>query len=156
MCWSLRRAARAWRVWRRRRLRSRRRGRRVWRARGEDRERRGGEAARWRGEVAILDMGASFGVDAGQLPTLHQGGSCFGTAVKKGRSRAQEIGIIDSARGGPRMIRVEMQKWGQSLDDLRRLALQAEPPRTRERFLALCLIADGTYNATSWAAQFGR
>jgi hypothetical protein len=54
------------------------------------------------------------------------------------------------------MIRVEMQKWGQSLEDLRRLALQAEHPRTRERFLALCLIADGTHNATSWAAQFGR
>jgi hypothetical protein len=26
------------------------------------------------------------------------------------------------------MIRVEIQKWGQSLDDLRRLALQAEHP----------------------------
>ena len=54
------------------------------------------------------------------------------------------------------MVRVEMQKWGQSLDDLRRLALQAEHPRTRERFLALSLIADGTHNATSWAARFGR
>jgi hypothetical protein len=54
------------------------------------------------------------------------------------------------------MIRVEMHNWGQSLDDLRRLALQAEHPRTRERFLALSLIADGTHNATSWAAQFGR
>jgi Helix-turn-helix domain len=54
------------------------------------------------------------------------------------------------------MIRVEIQKWGQSLDDLRRLALQAGHPRTRERFLALSLIADGTHNATSWAAQFGR
>ena len=54
------------------------------------------------------------------------------------------------------MIRVEMQKWGQSLGDLRRLALQAEHPRTRERFLALSLIADGTPNATSWADHFGR
>ena len=54
------------------------------------------------------------------------------------------------------MIRVEIQKWGQSLEDLRRLALQAEHPRTRERFLALSLIADGTHNATSWADQFGR
>lgn len=54
------------------------------------------------------------------------------------------------------MIRVEMQKWGQSLDDLRRLALQAEHPRTRERFLALSLIADGTHNATTWADRFGR
>jgi Helix-turn-helix domain len=54
------------------------------------------------------------------------------------------------------MVRLEMQKWGQSLDDLRRLALQAAHPRTRERFLALSLIADGTHNATTWAAQFGR
>jgi hypothetical protein len=54
------------------------------------------------------------------------------------------------------MVRVEIQKWGQSLDDLRRLALQADHHRTRERFLALSLIADGTYNATTWAAQFGR
>jgi hypothetical protein len=54
------------------------------------------------------------------------------------------------------MIRVEMQRWGQSLEDLRLLALQSEHPRTRERFLALCLIADGAHNATTWAAQFGR
>jgi hypothetical protein len=54
------------------------------------------------------------------------------------------------------MVRVEMQKWGQSLGDLRRLALQAEHPRTRERFLALSLIADGTHNATTWADRFGR
>jgi hypothetical protein len=54
------------------------------------------------------------------------------------------------------MVRVEMQKWGQSLDDLRRLALHSPHPRTRERFLALSQIADGTHNATTWAAQFGR
>ncbi len=54
------------------------------------------------------------------------------------------------------MIRVEFQKWGQSLKDLRRLALQAGHPRTRERFLALSLIADGTHNATTWADRFGR
>ena len=54
------------------------------------------------------------------------------------------------------MVRVQMQKWGQSLDDLRRLALQAPHHRTRERFLALSLIADGTHNATTWAAQYGR
>ena len=54
------------------------------------------------------------------------------------------------------MIRVEIQKRGQSLEDLRRMAIQAGHPRTRERFLALSLIADGTCNATSWAARFGR
>src|SRR5271154_1385742 len=54
------------------------------------------------------------------------------------------------------MVRVEIQKWGQSLGDLRRLALQAQHPRTRERFLALSLIADGSHNATTWANRFGR
>ncbi len=54
------------------------------------------------------------------------------------------------------MIRVELQKWGQSLEDLRSLALRADHPRTRERFLALSQIADGTHNATTWAARFGR
>jgi hypothetical protein len=54
------------------------------------------------------------------------------------------------------MVRVEMQKWGQDLEDLRHLALQAPHPRTRERFLALSLIADGTHNATTWATRFGR
>ena len=54
------------------------------------------------------------------------------------------------------MVRVEMQKWEQSLEDLRRLALHAPHSRTRERFLALSQIADGTHNATTWAAQFGR
>src|SRR5436309_105638 len=68
----------------------------------------------------------------------------------------QETGMIHPARGGPAMVRVEIQKWGQSLDDLRRLALQAQHPRTRERFLALALIADGTHNATTWADRFGR
>ena len=54
------------------------------------------------------------------------------------------------------MVRVEMQKWGQDLEDLRHLAIQAPHPRTRERFLALSLIADGTHSATTWAVQFGR
>ena len=34
--------------------------------------------------------------------------------------------------------------------------MQAEHPRTRERFLALYLIASGAHNATTWAAHFGR
>ena len=56
MCWSWRRAARALRVWRRRRLRSRRRS-----CGGVGRPRAsGGEDVRRRGEVAILDMGASL------------------------------------------------------------------------------------------------
>ena len=54
------------------------------------------------------------------------------------------------------MVRVEMAEWGQTLDDLRRLALQAPNPRTRERFLALAQIAYGTDNATTWAARYDR
>ena len=54
------------------------------------------------------------------------------------------------------MIRPDVQKWGQTTDDLRRLATEAEHPRTRERFLALFMIAVGQSNATLWAAQIGR
>ena len=39
---------------------------------------------------------------------------------------------------------------------LRRLATDAPHPRTRERFLALYLIASGRTNATRWAATIGR
>src|SRR3954468_18521101 len=54
------------------------------------------------------------------------------------------------------MIRVEMAKWGQSLEDLRRAALEAPHRRSRERFQALYLIASGQFNATSCAAHIGR
>lgn len=54
------------------------------------------------------------------------------------------------------MIRPEIDKWGQSVEALRRLALQAEHPRTRERFLALYTIASGSTNATQWAKKTDR
>ena len=54
------------------------------------------------------------------------------------------------------MISVAMQTWGQTLGDLRHLAIEAAHPRTRERFLALSLIADGTHNASSFAAAYDR
>jgi len=54
------------------------------------------------------------------------------------------------------MIRVEMAKWGQSLEDLRLTSLQAAHPRSRERFQALYLIASGRFNATTCAAHIGR
>ena len=54
------------------------------------------------------------------------------------------------------MIRPDVAKWGQTIDQLRELALRAPHPRTRERFLALYLIARGQTNATLWAAQIGR
>ena len=38
------------------------------------------------------------------------------------------------------MVRPDVAKWGQSLSDLRRLSVEAEHPRTRERFLALFMI----------------
>jgi hypothetical protein len=54
------------------------------------------------------------------------------------------------------MVRVDLAKWGQTLDDLRRLSLHAAHPRTRERFQALYLIAVGQFNATTCAAHLGR
>jgi hypothetical protein len=53
------------------------------------------------------------------------------------------------------MLRVDCRKWGQTPDDLRRLAVEGEHPRTRERFLALYQIAQG-WSATSWAEQTER
>ena len=54
------------------------------------------------------------------------------------------------------MIRVEVAKWGQTLDDLRLAAVHAPHRRTRERFQALYLIASGRFNATTCAAHIGR
>ena len=54
------------------------------------------------------------------------------------------------------MVRVEMGKWGQSLEDLRQESLAAPHRRTRERFQALYLIASGQFNATTCAAHIGR
>jgi hypothetical protein len=54
------------------------------------------------------------------------------------------------------MIRPEVAKWGQTVDDLRRLALESDHQRTRERFQALYMIASGQSNATRWAAEIGR
>ena len=54
------------------------------------------------------------------------------------------------------MIRVEMAKWGQTLEDLRRASVEATHRRSRERFQALYLIASGQFNATACAAHIGR
>ena len=54
------------------------------------------------------------------------------------------------------MVRPDTAKWNQTPDDLRRLATDSSHPRTRERFLALYLIASGQTNATRWAAIIGR
>lgn len=54
------------------------------------------------------------------------------------------------------MIRPETEKWQQTIADLRRISVQAEHPRTRERFLALYMIGSEQTNATLWAAEIGR
>src|SRR4051794_9855150 len=54
------------------------------------------------------------------------------------------------------MVRVEMTKWGQTLEDLRRASVSATHRRSRERFQALDLIASGRFNATTCAAHIGR
>jgi hypothetical protein len=41
------------------------------------------------------------------------------------------------------VLRVDHQRWGQTVADLRHLALSAAHPRSRERFLALHEIAEG-------------
>ena len=41
------------------------------------------------------------------------------------------------------MLHVNYQEWGQTSQDLRNLGLNADHPRTRERFLALYDIAMG-------------
>jgi len=63
-----------------------------------------------------------------------------------------------SASGGTegKMVRPETAKWGQTEADLRRLAVEAEHPRTRERFLALYMIVSGKTNASEWSAETGR
>jgi hypothetical protein len=54
------------------------------------------------------------------------------------------------------MIKVEMARWGQTLEDLRLASLGEAHPRSRERFQALYLIASGQFNATTCAAHIGR
>ena len=54
------------------------------------------------------------------------------------------------------MVRVDIAKWGQSLEDLRRASVQTTHRRSRERFQALYLIASGLFNATTCAAHIGR
>ena len=52
-------------------------------------------------------------------------------------------------------LKVACARWKQTPDDLRELALRAPHARTRERFLALYDITQGT-NATQVAAATGR
>lgn len=53
------------------------------------------------------------------------------------------------------MLRVDHEKWNQSPEDLRRLSFTAPHERSRERFLALYEITQGS-NATKIAAKSDR
>ena len=54
------------------------------------------------------------------------------------------------------MVRPDMEKWGQSLADLRVLSVEAKDARSRERFMALYMIADKQTSACAWAREIGR
>ncbi|MDX1418280.1 MAG: helix-turn-helix domain-containing protein [Candidatus Promineifilaceae bacterium] len=54
------------------------------------------------------------------------------------------------------MLRPDIDKWGQTSEDIRQLSIKADHPRSRERFQALYLIATGKTNATLWAQEINR
>lgn len=54
------------------------------------------------------------------------------------------------------MIKPDFAKWGQSLDEMRRLAIEAEHERSRERFQALYAIGSGETTATEWSQVIER
>ena len=54
------------------------------------------------------------------------------------------------------MVRPDLKTWGQTPADLRRLSVHAQHRRSRERFLALYMIATQQTNATTWTAHIGR
>ena len=54
------------------------------------------------------------------------------------------------------MIRPDFDKWEQDSETIRRLGIEAEHKRSRERFQALYIIGTQQLNATGWAKQIGR
>ena len=54
------------------------------------------------------------------------------------------------------MIRPDFDKWNQDNETMRRLGIEADHKRSRERFLALYMISTGQMNATQWAEETGR
>ena len=54
------------------------------------------------------------------------------------------------------MLRIENEKWEQSVWDLYDRAVNAPHARTRERFMALYEIASRETNATIWATEIRR
>ena len=49
------------------------------------------------------------------------------------------------------MVRPDFEKWNQTAEDLRRLSIEGDHPRSRERFQALYMIGSGQDNASHWA-----
>ena len=54
------------------------------------------------------------------------------------------------------MVRPDFAKWDQTAEDIRRLSIEAEHPRSRERFQALYMIGSGQENASHWAKSINR
>jgi transposase len=54
------------------------------------------------------------------------------------------------------MVRPDFEKWDQKAEDIRRLAIGAEHPRSRERFQALYMIGSEQKNASQWAKTINR
>ena len=75
--------------------------------------------------------------------------------VEVGLLAAHLIKEIDRAVVGSAVLRVDHERWGQRPEDLRNLAVKAPHARSRERFLALYEITQGS-NATRVATRIGR
>lgn len=54
------------------------------------------------------------------------------------------------------MVRPDFEKWNQTVQDIRRLSIEAEHPRSRERFQALYMIGSEQDNASHWAKDIQR
>jgi transposase len=54
------------------------------------------------------------------------------------------------------MVRPDFEKWQQSAEDIRRLSIEAEHPRSRERFQALYMIGVEQKPASQWATEIKR
>ena len=54
------------------------------------------------------------------------------------------------------MVRPDFEKWNQTVQDIRRLSIEAEHPRSRERFQALYMIGSEQDNASHWAKGIQR
>jgi hypothetical protein len=68
---------------------------------------------------------------------------------------AAHLEEVDRAVVGSAVLRIDHERWGQRPEDLRNLAIKAPHARSRERFLALYEITQGS-NATRVAARIGR